>query len=138
MARNKWLAGSQKGFFLWTSLKILDNITTAHLLAPKSKSGDDLQFRYPGTNSTKQFTKHPRILLPKHMQIIRQACKMEQLNTNLLDSRCYKRELQTRIGLEIRFCNFDAIHDLHFYGFNEFKSIEWVREKNFTPTFPFT
>ena len=72
------------------------------------------------------------------MQIVRQPCKMEQLNTNLLDSRCYKRELQTRIGLEIRFCNFDAIHDLHLYGFNEFKSIEWVREKNLTPTFPFT
>ena len=72
------------------------------------------------------------------MQIVRQPCKMEQLNANLLDSRCYKRESQTRIGLEIRFCNFDAIHDLHLYGFNEFKSIEWVREKNLTPTFPFT
>ena len=72
------------------------------------------------------------------MQIIRQACKVEQLNTNLLDSRCHKQELERRNVSEIRFGNFDAIHVLHLYGFNEFKSIEWVREKNLTPTFPFT
>ena len=69
------------------------------------------------------------------MQIIRQACKVEQLNTNLLDSRCHKQELERRNVSEIRFGNFDAIHVLHLYGFNEFKSIEWMRAKNVTPTF---